>query len=75
MRKIKLIIATVAFTSLGCSVSASEKRCNELREAGTIYSTQESCAQCVDTLGPSDPNAIRGCAIGMDAARMISMGQ
>lgn len=33
----------------------------------------DSCAKCVDTLGPGNVEAIRGCALGVEASNLLNL--
>ena len=59
----------------GCSLmSASGRQCRMWQSSGTVISTLDSCVQCVDQLG-TNPDAVRGCAVGLDAAALINSGR
>ena len=64
-------IAVTAFISLsGCSFAASQ-RCRELKSQGLVQGTLDSCTQCVGQLDGQNPDAINGCALGLDTARLV----
>jgi hypothetical protein len=62
----------LVFTS--CSVTESQ-RCKKWRAEGDFYATQESCIRCLDTLGSGNKEAVKGCALGMDASKLLGVGE
>jgi hypothetical protein len=71
MNKVRLVALTVAVFASGCSYSY-RRTCDEWKRTGEILSTPGSCVSCVETLGSGNIEAIRGCAIGLDAAKLVS---
>jgi len=69
MARLVLVFTFIFFLS-GCSLLDSQ-RCRELQSQGLVQGTVDSCAQCVNQLGPDNVDAIQGCTVGMDAARLI----
>lgn len=63
-----LVVATLS----GCSLmSSSGRQCRYWQSNATVVSTLDSCMKCVDQLG-ENPDAVRGCAVGLDAAALIN---
>jgi hypothetical protein len=54
----------------GCSLTHRSK-CEEWKENGQIYSTIDSCVQCMDSLGSGSLDIVKGCALGLDAATLM----
>ena len=69
LRSLTICLA-LSFLS-ACSLTATEQQCKDLRDSGYIYATSSSCVKCIDTLGPSDLDAIKGCSTGLDAAALV----
>lgn len=67
MRKIIFLLVVISVS--GCSL-ASSVQCKKWRREGLLFSTLESCQKCIDAVG-SNVDAVRGCAMGMDAATLI----
>ena len=62
----------VIFAFAGCSLmSSSGRQCRYWQSNATVVSTLDSCMKCVDQLG-ENPDAVRGCAVGLDAAALIN---
>ncbi len=75
MRNVLMIAACVACGVTGCSLlSESGRQCRMWQSSGTVVSTLDSCVKCVDQLG-ANPDAVRGCAVGLDAASLINAGR
>ena len=74
MSKLNLLIKPVLFSCvvLLSACSASRMTCESWRENGQVLSTLDSCQQCLKTLGTKDPQVISGCALGLDAAALLS---
>ena len=53
----------------GCSISA-ESTCRDWQRSGAMMSTLSSCTRCYDQFG-ENLDAVRGCAVGVDAATLI----
>ena len=66
----RLISSLVILLLSGCSVMDNQ-RCRALQAQGLVQGTLGSCTACVGQLGPSNADAINGCALGMDAANLI----
>lgn len=66
----QLAYSLVILLLSGCSV-IDHQRCRELQSQGLVQGTLRSCTACVGQLGPSNADAINGCALGMDAANLI----
>lgn len=60
----------IAATFSGCSFTPKRMQCASWRDQGLIYSTVESCEKCIDAVG-RNVDAVRGCAMGMDAATLM----
>ncbi len=77
MNKTVLLLAAIATCGAvqGCSLlSSSGRQCRMWQSNGTVVSTLDSCVKCVDQLG-ENPDAVRGCAVGLDAASLINAGR
>lgn len=57
----------------GCATTA-QMRCRSWQAQGYLLGTIDSCAQCVDTLGSANVEAVRGCSLGLDAAKLFDSG-
>ena len=64
------LFLTIAAALSACSTA--DVQCRAWKFEGQMYSTINSCRQCVDTLGSDDMNAVRGCALGLDAAQLLT---
>lgn len=53
----------------GCSISA-ESTCRDWQKSGAMVSTLSACTRCYDQFG-ENLDAVRGCAVGVDAATLI----
>ena len=72
--RVPLIFSAFMVLLSGCA-STNQKLCDQLRASGQVYATTASCMRCVDTFGASNTEAIRGCAMGMDAEALIGGGK
>ena len=53
----------------GCSPALEQ--CRRWRDDGYMYSTMDSCSQCLESFGPNNRDAVVGCAVGLDAGKFI----
>lgn len=56
----------------GCAFSEWQQ-CRRWQLTGTVISSVDSCMQCVKQFGPESPDTVRGCAVGLDAVRVIDV--
>ena len=70
--KIALLVF-LATVMPGCS--AASIQCREWRSQGLMYSTIDSCAQCYEQFGKPERDVVAGCAVGLDAAKLINQSQ
>lgn len=67
MRFFAIIFLCISLTS--CFKVAYQ--CKEWKREGDFFATDESCTKCIDSLGPNK-DAVRGCAMALDATTMMT---
>lgn len=74
MRRVSLIFCLSAVICLsGCiAISPAARQCRAWQSEGQMYSTLDACKKCVEQLG-ENIDAVRGCAVGVDAATVMSI--
>lgn len=69
MKLIPVLVVLSAITVCGCSLAA-ESQCRSWQRDGQLHSTLAACERCYGQFG-ENLDAVRGCAIGVDAATLI----
>ncbi len=71
-----LVAASLALGVGGCSTSALGARftCLQWKAQAQMFSTLESCQRCVEAHGAESLDLIQGCALGLDASDLMSLG-
>jgi hypothetical protein len=64
------IMTVIVLTLFGCSLQR-RSICNRWMSEGDFYSTMDSCEQCVAQLGSGSKDAVKGCAMGVDATGLL----
>jgi hypothetical protein len=75
MKKL-LLGAAIPLLLASCAIYSPEHRiCRQWQHEGKVFSTIDSCKQCVYQLGDGRPEVVNGCALGIDAANLIELAQ
>jgi len=69
------ILFILAVLTVVSACSTARKQCEVWQREGFMFSTPESCVKCIKRLGWVDRDAIRGCALGMDAADLTTLNK
>lgn len=64
-------LAVLMLSAAGCS--ASYMQCMKWRAEGNMFSSLDSCKQCVNQLGSADVEVIKGCAVGVDLGKVVTV--
>jgi hypothetical protein len=70
----KYLILVILLSSCSAMSSATQQ-CKQWRSEGEFMGTLRSCSQCSENMGNENKEAIRGCALAMDANSMLGAGQ
>ncbi len=69
MKKFFILLSLIALTS--CTYNQKlVKQCDQWRKEGDFFATVDSCVKCQEQMG-SDKQAVKGCALGMDASNLL----
>ncbi len=73
MHRKLLVFLPAFFVSLTLGAcSASYAKCLSMRASGEMFSSLDACQRCVDQNGSGNLDVVRGCAIGVDAAALLT---
>jgi hypothetical protein len=71
--KSKFALLSTIFVLLSACSQTKQLQCEYWRNQGVPMGTIDSCKECISTLGISNPNAVGGCSLGLDAASMMEV--
>jgi hypothetical protein len=55
-----------------CSL-VNQQRCRSMQQQGLVQGTLESCNECLDQMGYANSDALNGCSLGLDAAKLMGV--
>ena len=66
------IIIVLSFLFFNACSLGYQAQCRLLQNNGQVQATLESCAECMAQFGSGNPEMINGCALGLDAAKLMA---
>jgi hypothetical protein len=71
MRRVSCFILFSAALSSCTSLTPAGLKCREWQAQGIIFSTLDACVKCVENMGAATPEAVQGCAVGLEAGALM----
>lgn len=68
---LRVFLLIMLLSAMSSCVSPASTACRNWMKDGDFYSTMDSCRKCVDTLGTNNKDAVKGCAMGLDASSLM----